>query len=81
MVNLKTEEELILIRESATLLGKAHGEVAKMVKPGVKTLTLDKIAEEFIRDHGAVPSFKNYNGTFPGSLCISVNEVVVHGFP
>ena len=81
MVNLKTEEELALIRESARILGKAHGEVAKLVRPGVKTIALDKIAEEFIRDHGAVPSFKHYNGTFPGSLCISVNEMVVHGFP
>ena len=80
MVNLKTEEELVIIRESAEILGKAHGEVAKMIKPGVKTLTLDKIAEEFIRDHGGSPSFKNYNA-FPASLCISVNEVVVHGFP
>ena len=80
MVNLKTEEELVIIRESAQILGKAHGEVAKLVKPGVKTQALDKVAEEFIRDHGGVPSFKNYNG-FPGSLCISVNEVVVHGFP
>ena len=68
MVNLKTEEELALMRESALILGKAHGEVAKLVKPGVKTLVLDKVAEEFIRDHGAVPSFKNYNGTFPASL-------------
>src|SRR5687768_12780789 len=81
MVNLKTEEELAVIRESAQILGKAHGEVAKIVRPGVRTIELDKVAEQFIRDHGAVPSFKNYNGTFPGSLCISVNEVVVHGFP
>lgn len=80
MVNLKTEEELALIRESAQILGKAHGEVAKLVKPGVKTSALDKVAEEFIRDYGATPSFKNYNG-FPGSLCISVNDVVVHGIP
>jgi methionyl aminopeptidase len=80
MVKLKTEEELQLIREGAEILGKAHGEVAKLVKPGVKTSHLDKIAEEFIRDNGGVPSFKNYNG-FPASLCISVNEVVVHGFP
>jgi methionyl aminopeptidase len=79
MVNLKTEEELDLIRQSAQILGKAHGEVARLVRPGVKTLALDRVAEEFIRDHGGVPSFKNYNG-FPGSLCISVNEVVVHGF-
>jgi methionyl aminopeptidase len=80
MVHLKTEEELVIIRESAQILGKAHGEVAKHVRPGIKTLELDKIAEEFIRDHGGAPSFKNYNG-FPSSLCISVNEVVVHGFP
>jgi len=80
MVNLKTEEELVIIRESAQILGKAHGEVAKLIKPGVKTLVLDKLAEEFIRDHGGVPSFKNYKG-FPASLCISSNEIVVHGFP
>lgn len=80
MVQLKTEEELAIIRESAEILGKAHGEVAKLVKPGVKTALLDKIAEEYIRDQGGSPSFKNYNG-FPASLCISVNEVVVHGFP
>jgi methionyl aminopeptidase len=81
MVNLKTEAELAIIREGSQILGKAHGEVAKLVKPGVQTATLDKVAEEFIRDNGGIPSFKNYNGTFPGSLCISVNEVVVHGFP
>jgi methionyl aminopeptidase len=80
MVHLKTEEELIIIREGSQILGKAHGEVAKLIKPGVKTSTLDKVAEEFIRDHDGSPSFKNYNG-FPSSLCISVNEVVVHGFP
>jgi len=80
MVQLKTEDELAIIRESAEILGKAHGEVAKLVKPGVKTALLDKIAEEYIRDQGGSPSFKNYNG-FPASLCISVNEVVVHGFP
>src|SRR6188768_784151 len=80
MVHLKTEEELQIIRESAQILGKAHGEVAKLIKPGIKTSTLDKVAEEFIRDHDGSPSFKNYNG-FPSSLCISVNEVVVHGFP
>ena len=80
MVNLKTEEELVIIRESAQILGKAHGEIAKHVRPGVKTITLDKLAEAFIRDHGGVPSFKNYRG-FPASLCISANEIVVHGFP
>ena len=80
MVHLKTDEEIQLIKEGAQILGEAHGEVAKLVKPGVKTSELDRVAEEFIRDHGGVPSFKNYNG-FPSTLCISVNEVVVHGFP
>jgi methionyl aminopeptidase len=80
MVHLKTDEEIQIIRESAQILGKAHGEIARMVKPGVKTSTLDKVAEEFIRDHKGVPSFKNYGG-FPATLCISVNDVVVHGFP
>ena len=69
-----------MIRESAEILSKAHGEVAKYVKPGVDTNRLDTVAEEFIRDHGGEPSFKGYNG-FPASLCISVNENVVHGFP
>lgn len=80
MVNLKTEEELVIIRESAQILGKAHGEIAKAIRPGVKTIELDRLAEVYIRDQGGVPSFKNYKG-FPASLCISVNEVVVHGFP
>ena len=80
MVHLKTNEEIQLIKESAQILGKAHGEVARLIKPGVKTSKLDKVAEEYIRDSGGVPSFKNYNG-FPATLCISVNEVVVHGFP
>lgn len=80
MVHLKTDEEIQLIKESAQILGKAHGEVARLIKPGVKTSALDKVAEEYIRDNGGVPSFKNYNG-FPATLCISVNETVVHGFP
>jgi len=80
MIQYKTSEEVEKIKQSADILGRAHGEIAKYVKKGVKTSFLDKIAEEYIRDHGAVPSFKGYNG-FPSSLCISVNEVVVHGFP
>ncbi len=80
MIHYKTSEEVEKIKQSADILGRAHGEIAKHVKKGVKTSFLDKVAEEFIRDHGAVPSFKGYNG-FPSSLCISVNEVVVHGFP
>ena len=80
MIHYKTSEEVQLIKQSAEILGKAHGEIAKHVKEGVKTSFLDKVAEEYIRDHQGVPSFKGYNG-FPSSLCISVNEVVVHGFP
>ncbi|HEY4654166.1 MAG TPA: type I methionyl aminopeptidase [Cyclobacteriaceae bacterium] len=80
MIHLKNRDEIQLIRESADILGKAHGEIARLIKPGVKTIELDRVAEVFIRDHGGSPSFKNYNG-FPGSLCISVNEIVVHGFP
>ncbi len=80
MVHYKTAADIQVIRESAQVLGKAHGEVAKRIKPGVKTKDLDKIAEEYIRDQGGSPSFKNYHG-FPAALCISVNETVVHGFP
>ena len=80
MIHYKTGEEIELIKEGAVILGMAHGEVAKRIKPGVKTSTLDKLAEEFIRDNGGVPSFKNYNG-FPYTLCVSPNEQVVHGFP
>ena len=80
MIHYKTEEEVEIIKEGAQILGRAHAEVAKSIKIGVKTKELDRIAEEFIRDHKGVPSFKNYNG-FPASLCISLNENVVHGFP
>ena len=80
MVHYKTADDVQLIKESAQILGKAHGEVARHVKPGVKTKELNSIAEEFIKDHGGSPSFKNYHG-FPAALCISVNETVVHGFP
>lgn len=80
MVFYKTDEEIELIRQSALILSKAHGEIALLIKEGVSTLTLDKRAEEYIRDNGGVPSFKNYNG-FPFSLCISVNSTVVHGMP
>lgn len=80
MIFYKTEEEIQLIRESAEILGKAHGEVAKHVRPGIKTKELDKIAEEFIKDHGATASFKGYNG-FPATLCMSPNDQVVHGIP
>jgi methionyl aminopeptidase len=80
VVILKSKEEKEIIKANGEILGKAHAEVAKVLKPGIKTKDLDKIAEEFILDNQAKPSFKNYNG-FPFSLCISVNEVVVHGMP
>jgi methionyl aminopeptidase len=80
MIYYKTKEEIELIRESSLLVGKTIAEVAKALKPGVTTLQLDKIAEQFIKDHHAVPSFLGYSG-FPNSLCISVNDVVVHGIP
>jgi methionyl aminopeptidase len=76
----KSLEEIELIRESSLLVSKTLAEVAKIIKPGITTLALDKMAYEFIKDHGAIPAFLNYGG-FPNSLCISPNEQVVHGFP
>ncbi len=76
----KTKEEIELIRESSLLVGKTLAEVAKVIKPGVTTLSLDKVAYEFINDNKAIPAFLNYSG-FPNSLCISVNAQVVHGIP
>lgn len=76
----KTKEEIELIRVSSLLVGKALAEVAKCIKPGVTTLSLDKVAEEFIKDNNAIPAFKGYSG-FPNTLCISVNSHVVHGIP
>ena len=82
---LKTEDEIELMRQANRLVGKTLGELAKHIRPGVTTLQLDKIADEFIRDHGATPTFKGfpnpYGGPFPASICTSVNDVVVHGVP
>ena len=82
---LKTEDEIELMYQANQLVGKTLGELAKRIKPGVSTLQLDRIAEEFIRDHGAVPTFKGFpnpfGNPFPGSICTSVNDVVVHGIP
>lgn len=80
MIYTKTEEEIELQRESSLLVGKTLAEVAKYIQPGVTTLKLDIIAETFIRDNLAEPGFKGYGG-FPGTLCISVNDQVVHGIP
>lgn len=76
----KSLEEIELIRESSLLVSKTLAEVAKIIGPGVTTIALDKLAYEFINDHGAIPAFLNYGG-FPNSLCISPNEQVVHGIP
>lgn len=80
MIYLKTDEEIELMRVANQLVGKTLGELAKHIVPGVTTLQLDKIAEEFIRDNGATPAFLGYGG-FPNSICASVNENVVHGIP
>ncbi len=79
-VNYKTTEEIELIRLSSQLVSKTLAEVAKLIRPGVKTIELNRVAETYIRDNGGVPGFLNYNG-FPYSLCISLNNQVVHGFP
>ncbi len=85
MIYLKTEDEINLLRNANLLVGQTLTEVAKIVKPGVTTRELDTLAEQFIRDHGAVPTFKGfpnpYGSPFPASLCTSVNGVVVHGIP
>lgn len=80
MIYLKTEEEVELLRENNLLVSATLAEVGKHIRPGVTTLELDRIAEEFIRSHGAVPGFLGYGG-FPNTLCVSVNENVVHGIP
>ncbi len=72
--------EVALIKESSLIVGKTLAEVAKEIQPGVSLKKLDSLAETFIRDHQGVPSFKGYNG-YPAALCISVNDVVVHGIP
>jgi len=79
-INYKSVEEIELIKESSLLVSKTLGEIAKVVAQGVKTIELNKLAETYIRDNGGVPAFLNYHG-FPYSLCISMNDQIVHGFP
>ena len=85
MIFLKTDDEIELLRQSNLLVGKTLAEVAKLITPGVTTKQLDKIAEEFIRDHGAIPTFKGFpnpsGNPYPCTLCTSVNSQVVHGIP
>ncbi len=80
MITYKSKEEIELIRISSLLVAKTLAEVAKQLKPGISTLSIDKMAEKFIRDNESTPAFKGYNG-FPNTLCISINEQVVHGIP
>jgi methionyl aminopeptidase len=79
-VVLKTKDEINAIRKSSLLVGKTLAEIAKIIEPGVTTLQLDKVAESFIKDHGAYPGFLGYHD-FPNSICASVNQAVVHGIP
>ena len=85
MIYLKTDDEIELLRRANLLVSATLAEIAKVVKPGVTTKQLDTLAEQFIRDHGAIPTFKGYPNpygpAFPASICASVNEVVVHGIP
>lgn len=80
MIQIKTAEQIELLRASNQLVSKTLAEVARYIAPGITTLKLDQIAEEFIRDNGAVPAFLGYNG-YPKTLCTSVNQQVVHGIP
>jgi methionyl aminopeptidase len=80
MMIQKTNEQVEQMRKSALLVSKTLTEVARILRPGIDTLSIDKLVGEFIRDHKAVPSFLNYKG-YPFNSCISVNDVVVHGFP
>jgi methionyl aminopeptidase len=83
---IKSEEEIAIMRKGADLLGRTFGAVKKHIRPGVSTLELDQIAEDFIRSNGAIPAFKNYvpsrdHTPFPGTLCTSIDFYVVHGVP
>src|SRR5215204_7756896 len=80
MIHYKSEKEIELMRESALLVSKTLSEVAKILKPGITTISIDLFIGEFLKDHKAIPSFLHYNG-YPFNSCISVNDVVVHGFP
>ena len=79
-VKIKTPHEIELMREAGRILALVHENLAKEIKPGMSTLDIDRLGEEMIRSYGCIPSFKNYCG-YPASICVSVNEEVVHGIP
>ena len=80
MVTIKSQREIELMREAGKILAKVHEELGRIVKPGISTKEIDRICEEMIRSHGCIPSFLNYEG-YPASVCISINDEVVHGIP
>lgn len=77
---IKSQKEIELMREAGRILALTHEELRKAIRPGISTYEIDKIGEEVIRSYGCIPSFLNYNG-YPASICVSVNEEVVHGIP
>lgn len=80
MVSIKSEREIKLMREAGRILAQVHEELGKAIHPGMSTLDIDRLGERMIRSFGCIPSFKNYNG-YPASICVSVNDEVVHGIP
>ena len=80
MVSIKSEREIELMREAGRILACVHDELGKALKPGMSTFEVDQLGDHMIRSYGCIPSFKNYNG-YPASICVSVNDEVVHGIP
>jgi len=79
-MDIKSEEDIRILRENALIVSRTLAEVAKYIEPGIQTIELDRIAEDFLTEEGAIPGFKGYNG-FPNTLCISINDEIVHGIP
>lgn len=79
-MDIKSEEDIKILRENALIVSRTLAEVAKYIEPGIQTIELDRIAEDFLAEEGAIPGFKGYNG-FPNTLCISINDEIVHGIP
>ena len=79
-VTIKSPREIELMRKAGEILAMVHEELAAALHPGMSTMDIDRLGEKLIRSHGCIPSFKNYNG-YPGSICVSVNDEVVHGIP
>ena len=80
MVSIKSQSEIALMREAGKILAKVHEELKDAIRPGMSTLDIDRLGEKIIRGYGCIPSFLNYNG-YPASICVSVNDEVVHGIP